>query len=320
MLFQRKPKNKLNERAKVLDVKLRTDKERARRLEVFGRVALVLILVPAVLAGAWFGCRWLYDQTVQRNPSFALKVIDSQTGGTVPPEQLPLWAGVKVGDNLLTLDLPRIKRELELQPIVESAVVERVLPDTLRLRIYEREPIAQIPILRAGQAGGPMGQVRYFVDEAGWVLMPPEQRVPGAAQGSFNDSLPVLSGVDPLAVRAGFQLDSPKLKYALDLLAEFETSEMVAAADILNVELSEPEVLQVTTGQGSKITFNQQDPRGQFRRWRLIHDYGLQSGRAIASLDLSVTNNLPVRWLEASMVPPAKTKPAKPPRTRKKHV
>jgi hypothetical protein len=121
-------------------------------------------------------------------------------------------------------------------------------------------------------------------------------------------------------VRPGFQLDSAKLRCALDLLAEFEVSEVIAVADILNVELGEPEVLQVSTGQGSRVTFSQQETRGQFRRWRMIHDYGMQSGRAIASLDLSVTNNLPVRWLEASMVPPAKTKPVKPPRNRRKHV
>jgi hypothetical protein len=42
--------------------------------------------------------------------------------------------------------------------------------------------------------------------------------------------------------------------------------------------------------------------------------------KVIGALDLAVTNNIPARWLEASAVPPAAPKSAKPLRPRKKHV
>jgi hypothetical protein len=42
--------------------------------------------------------------------------------------------------------------------------------------------------------------------------------------------------------------------------------------------------------------------------------------KAIGTLDLAVTNNIPARWLEASAVPPAAPKSAKLLRLKKKHV
>jgi len=56
----------------------------------------------------------------------------------------------------------------------------------------------------------------------------------------------------------------------------------------------------------------------QLRRWHKIFIEGQQFSKAVASLDLAVTNNLPVRWLEASAVPPASPRSSKLPR--KKHV
>lgn len=61
---------------------------------------------------------------------------------------------MKVDHNLFALDLARIKRDLELAPAIQSAAVERVLPHTLKIRVTEREPVAQIvvPSLRAGRS------------------------------------------------------------------------------------------------------------------------------------------------------------------------
>ncbi|HVY70736.1 MAG TPA: FtsQ-type POTRA domain-containing protein [Verrucomicrobiae bacterium] len=321
MFFRRRRQNRMHERETILDVKLRTDQARAQKMRAVTQIATVVIGLPLGILAVWLTSSWAYDQLVSHNSAFAIRKIEAQTDGVIAPEQLQKWASVRVGDNLLGLDLTRIKRDLEMVPIVEQAMVERVLPDTLRLRIREREPVAQIPMLRRNPANGAIGMTRFFVDDSGRVMMPPEPGFTGSGTNPFNESLPVLSGLNSTEVRPGEELKSSKARVALDLLDEFEISDMVSAADFLNIDLGEPEVIQVTTGQGGKITFGERDLKGQLRRWRTIHDYGLQSGKAIASLDLSVTNNLPVRWIEASMAPPATRKQWKTPRTRKnKHV
>ena len=86
---------------------------------------------------------------------------------------------------------------------------------------------------------------------------------------------------------------------------------MAGLVDLRRIDVSAPEVLVVTTGQGSEVTFGLDDLERQLRRWREIHDLGQRMNRNVASLDLAVSNNVPVRWLEASLRP----RPAKTPKT-----
>ena len=94
---------------------------------------------------------------------------------------------------------------------------------------------------------------------------------------------------------------------------------MGGLADLRRVDLSVPGVVQVTTGQGSVVTFAPADFDRQLRRWREIYDRGLKNNLAIASADLAVPNNVPVRWLDARAVVPMTPK-SKPSNNRKRNV
>jgi hypothetical protein len=52
----------------------------------------------------------------------------------------------------------------------------------------------------------------------------------------------------------------------------------------------------------------------------LVYELGQSNNVAIANMDLSVANNIPVRWLAMSAVPPAVPKKINPQRNRKKNV
>jgi hypothetical protein len=90
--------------------------------------------------------------------------------------------------------------------------------------------------------------------------------------------------------------------------------------DLRRIDVSAPDVLVVTTSQGNEVTFGLADLERQLRRWRSIYDLGQHSGRAIATLNLAVSDNIPARWLEASVLPPVPAKAPKILRTKKKHV
>jgi hypothetical protein len=68
------------------------------------------------------------------------------------------------------------------------------------------------------------------------------------------------------------------------------------------------------------VTFGLQDLQRQLRRWRGVYDLGARQNKSIASLDLAITNNIPARWLEASISPGPSPKPAKTVRPKKKNV
>jgi hypothetical protein len=264
----------------------------------------------------WRAGEWALRRFVTENETFAVHQIDVQTDGVIPVEHLLRWAGVRKGENLFTLDLARVKRALEQVPQIESVAVERVLPQTLKLRVIERQPIAQVHLPRSQPRGGGYEPMVFLLDAAGCVMVPMDF----GGRTATNDVLPLITGLNPADLRPGRILDALQLRAALQLLAAFDVSPMAGLVDLRRVDLSSPEVLQVTTEQGSEVTFAVNQLDWQLRRWRAVHDFGQRAGKAVKALDLSVTNNIPVDWQEASAVPPAPLKGVPPTRSKKKHV
>src|SRR5450755_3384609 len=171
MWYKREPKNRRLNRGHVLDVKLRSDQVRATRM----RLATVMM---SVLFGTVFGLYllwrtggWALDKFVYENSDFAIQRVDVQTDGVIAPNQLRRWSGVKLGANLISLDLVEVKRNLELVSAIDSVSVERVLPRTLKIRVSEREPVAQVNVPRTDAAGGI--SVSVFQLDADSVVMQP---------------------------------------------------------------------------------------------------------------------------------------------------
>ena len=303
----------------VLRVKLRTDQLQAARTRFAMQVLTVLFGTAVVLFLGWRGVDWAVREFVTENPAFATKVVDLQTDGVLTVESLRSMAGVRVGDNLMSLDLARIKRDLELRDYIQSAAVERVLPDTLRIRVTERVPVAQVVVTR--QEGGRFAQVPHLIDAGGFVMVPPNRAMVADPTVLQIDWLPALTGVNPVELRPGRQVESAQVRAALRLLQHFERSSMVGRSDIRRVDVAGLEVLTVTTATGGEITFaSHRDFDTQLRRWRAVQDVATQRGKVISSLDVSISQNLPARWVEASSVPAPPARPAKPAPYRRKNA
>lgn len=317
MWFKPKPTNRRFEREYVLDVKLRSSQVRAARFRFIGISLGVLFGIVFGVYSVWRAGAWALDRLVYENKAFAIEEIDVQTDGVIAVDQLRRWTGVRLGQNLLALDLARVRRDLELVSLIQSVSVERVLPHTLRVRVIERSPIAQIKLLKPA----PTGRIEmgvFLLDADGYVILPLDPRQRTAPINQPGDDLPVITGLNGTEVQAGRRIESPQLLAALQLLVAFDHSPMQGLVDLKNIDLSSPEVVVATTEQGSEVTLGLTGLDQQLRRWRKIYSQGQQINKAIASLDLAVANNLPVRWLEASAVPPTSAKPSKLPK--KKHV
>lgn len=315
----RKPKNRrAGERASVLDVKLRASQRRAWRMRVAG-IGLTLVFSLAVIGFAlWRGSQWMLDQLIYKNDAFAIERIEVQTDGVLTTDIIRHWAMVKRGQNLMALDLMEVKHDLELQPPIAFAAVERVLPHTLRINVNEREPIAQT-IVSWGRPNGGVDQAIYDFDEDGYTMKPLDPRWRSAPPGA-GERLPILTGVQASDAVLGRQADSVPLRAALRLLREFDHSPMNGMVELQQIDISTPEILRVQTTQGAQVSFSLDGFDRQLRRWRLIYDQYQKWGKAIASLDLSIANNLPVRWVAANALPPVPVRAAKPSRGKRKHV
>src|SRR5689334_21526666 len=148
MMFRRQARNRRLAREHVLDVRLRSSQVRAARSRMVAILAAIIVGGVLGLYMLYRGGEWGLDRLLYKNPSFAVQEIDLQTDGILVTEQIRRWAGVAAGQNLLALDLLRVNRNLEVVPFIQSVSVERILPRTLRIRVTEREPIAQISVPR----------------------------------------------------------------------------------------------------------------------------------------------------------------------------
>ena len=325
MWFRRENKNRNRRigRAHVLDVKLRSDQVRATRW----RVGTILF---CIVFGTFFGLylTWrvgevLLSKFVYENPDFAIQRVEVQTDGVISVEQLRRWANVKIGENLIGLDLANVKRSLEMESAVETASVERVLPHTLRIHVSERDPIAQVN-LPCVDAAGNLAVAVTQLDKNAVAMKPrdPHECVVPIAQ--LNPQLPVIAGLNPVRLKLGEPVPAPEADHvsaALELISEFDHSPMAGLVDLRRVDISAPGVLIVTTGQGGEITFGLQNFAQQFARWRGIYDYGKRMNKGdIATADLAVANNLPVHWMLASTVPVVNKPKAKPLKNRRNNV
>jgi curli biogenesis system outer membrane secretion channel CsgG len=121
-------------------------------------------------------------------------------------------------------------------------------------------------------------------------------------------------------LQPGRRVEMPEVRAALQLIEAFDQSPMAGLVDLRRVDVTAPGVVIATTGQGSEITFALNNLDQQLRRWRGIYDLGVQKKATIASADLAVANNVPVRWMTASVVNDVLPKSAKPLKNRRKNV
>jgi hypothetical protein len=319
MWFRREHKNRRVNRGHILDVKLRSDRVRATRTRLAGLSAGILFGTVFGLYLFWRTGEWALDKFVYENSEFAIQHVEIKTDGVIAPDQLRRWSQVKLGDNLIALDLTAVKRNLELVSTIGSVSVERVLPRTLKISVTERDPVAQVNIPRADASGG-IAVAVFQLDADGYVMQPLDPRLCVVPLAQVGGQLPVIAGLNVYQLQPGHRVESPQVQAALALIGAFDHSLMAGLVDLRRIDVSLPGVVVATTGQGSEITFSLNNLEQQLRRWREIYDLGQRMNQAVASLNLAVSNNVPVHWMEAVATPSVSPKAVNPAHPRRKNV
>ncbi len=145
-----------------LQVRGGTSRRRQEHPVWAGIVLAVVALLVAVAVG-YAGVLLAGNALFRENPRFAIEKIEIQAGAVktepIIREYLQ-YVGIEVGANLFSFQIGALRDlYLERNPLVHAVRVERVLPDTLRFAVWEREPLA-----RLGQRG------TLVVDREGYVF------------------------------------------------------------------------------------------------------------------------------------------------------
>ncbi len=221
-------------------------------------LAIALIALPIVgLLSGWFAAdRWPVTQlTVQAE-------FDHVSAAEIRAAVLP-----RLGKGFFALDLDGVQKAVAALPWVESVEARKRWPDTLQLRIYERQPFAR-------------WNDKQLISRQGRVF-----DVPGAAQ---LVALPDLRGPDA------------RLAEVVSFYAEAGKAFAGAHLKINGVALTERGSWSVTTTDGARIVIGDRDQAG--RRLRRFLDVYPQliAGHAdgFVYADLRYTNGFAVRWPE----------------------
>lgn len=318
LFFNRRAKNRRISRDVVLDVKLSNDQVRSHRFNIAAKV----LIAVSCLAFATFvflrGGQWLTNRLMYENPAFTIRNVEVTTDGVMTRDEIRRFVILRPNQNLYALDLASVKRDLEMLPWIRHAFVERVLPTKLRIQVEEREPVAEIrrPVTT------PRGELvtqRLLVDDTSFVM---------PALDGWIKRVNSSGGVDQVAfpqlmlnlgdVVESRRLETPGVTAAIELLKRFELSPMAGMVDILSVDITQPDELAVTTVQGTKVFFPLQGTDRQLLRWREIHDRLAASRVTAATINLTVTNHIPVIPAELTRQPEPtpRPKPVRPPRRR----
>jgi cell division protein FtsQ len=119
--------------------KQRTKVRRTRR----GPVARTLLaLHSAAFVVIAFGLIWFGYSRVMASQSLRVTRVEVRGGHFLSQGEVRELLGPAVGENILSLNIEDLKKRLRASPWVADAAVGRTLPDTLRVEIEERSPIA----------------------------------------------------------------------------------------------------------------------------------------------------------------------------------
>lgn len=274
------------------------------------RLALLLVAAVTLAVGVW----WVRDRWLYKVPALAIRDISVEVDGVLSPEEVRRLSGVRPGRNILTVDLPGLRDRLQRHPRIASARILIEFPGTLSIRVRERIPLASVEPL----AGSGI-RARYLLDETGHVIVPLAAGTAPEASLAAEDALPRIVGRGALSP----ETDQDTLA-ALDLLREFERRPQGTLPEIVTVSVAVPGVLDVVTADGTSIRFGGE--RGgfdlQLRRWQDLRAHLAATGekRVLRQLDLSVSQNAPIRWMETASDQPVPASPEPTARPRIKRI
>lgn len=144
-----------------------------RRLNV--QRMLIVLRNIGLVAAVGGGAVWAWQHT-QSDARFAVRTIEVDGVVHTPREALALATQRYKGLNLFKIDIDRVQRDLGGLGWVSRIDIEKKLPDTLRIKITERKPVA---LVRTGER-------LLYVDAEGVGFAELSPR-------AGNDDLPIIS-------------------------------------------------------------------------------------------------------------------------------
>ena len=247
-----------------------------RRVQVQRLFAVVRNIL--IVAGIVLGALLAYRHT-QSGAQFAVKTIEIAGARHTPRAALEAITRQYVGMNLFKIDIGRVRRDLGALAWVRHVDIEEKVPDTLRIRIVERTPVALV------LSDGPV----HYVDDDGVTF--------AELSTAVGDSdLPVISGAR-----------GAELAHCVALLRDLRARDAQLYARVSEVRPVAPRGFAIFDRELGAFVYA--DPGDLSAKWRdlyaIVANEKLARG-AIEYADLRFQNRIVVKpWSAAATPPPS---------------
>ncbi len=230
-------------------------------------IALIVLPIVGVLQGWFASHRWPVTKLIVQAPFH--EVSGPQLQAAVVPQ---------LGKGFFALDLDRVQQAVAAMPWVQSVEARKRWPDSLLLRITEREPFAR-------------WNAHQLISRKGQVFDGGEVAVPA--------TLPVLAGPD--------EQMSDVVAFYVSLQRAFAPSGL----KVVGVSLSQRGSWTVQTSTGAHIEIGSRDmARERLHRFLAVYrQLANQHPEGFAYADLRYTNGFAVRWDTSRTAPSPQSTP-----------
>ena len=225
-----------------------------------GPPRLLPVLLPVAIFALLAGGGWWF---LDHSPYFRVERIEVVNEHSYAPSEIVAMAQVAPGENIFRMDLEGGRRRLASEVNIRDAALERVFPDTVRIRVFEREPRARVKFGRY-----------YTVDDRGVVL---KDRKETAVSG-----LPVITGVK---IKDGLIYPPADGESVLAILKAMDQRGISSYVSVSEMDASDSETIVLRTAQNLEVTLARDDLAAQIGRLEVVLPH-LASHPAARSIDL----------------------------------
>jgi cell division protein FtsQ len=247
----------------------RRQKRRAGNL----RWVLVILLLLGCAA-----CGYLFSIS----PFFEVEQVMVSGNEQLEAGRLRALSGIKMGQNIFALDTALVERWLLMEPLVETALVERRLPRAVSITVTERRAAAILPT----------GQAFVQVDKNGLVLR--------RLRELEDLSLPILSGVGGFlpGIGPGSRIEGQDMEVALTVLNSLPERAFPAVKEI---DVTDHQKIRLYTEGGIEVRVGGADIMAEkyLLADSIIYNAQLNGSAAqIVYIDVSSTEKPVVNYLK----------------------
>jgi cell division protein FtsQ len=258
---------------------MRKEERRRRGLKLAGVVAGALALVAVGRAAV--------QESLFNNPRFYLKEVHVETQGMLTPHQIGLATELKMGQNLLTVNLQDVRARIESLPAVESASVQRDFEGKLSIHVRQRHPVAWVecksqswPLKVPGQG---------LLTDASGVAIPALSYMPEYVTLPVIRDETIRNEIQPRVA-----IHDTRFAAALKLVNSLHDRESQCGMKLKEVEVKHSFALQASFVDGAQIMFSHDDLDSQLARFDRFAAEALSQKWTVRSLNLVAEYNTPV--------------------------